>query len=98
MLIQCEVFNRSPPKGTVAKAVIQSINPVYSACTVQVIDLSKAGPGPGLELMKHQESFRALGCGGDGTIGWILQEADKRGITNVGTQSYSGAVYGVVVW
>ena len=24
-----------------------------------------------------------MGCGGDGTIGWILQEADKLGVTNV---------------
>jgi hypothetical protein len=36
-----------------------------------------------LLLLRDCGSFRALGCGGDGTIGWILQEADKLGVVNV---------------
>ena len=66
---------------------------------MQVFDLSRGGPREGfvfLQLLSHFfqfqsrllllrdcGSFRALGCGGDGTIGWILQEADKLGVTNV---------------
>jgi hypothetical protein len=51
---------------------------------VQVFDLHKNGPGPGLKMMQeHQGPFRALGCGGDGTIGWILQEADKLGLKDM---------------
>ena len=50
----------------------------------QVFDLSKKGPGPGLELMMgNPDGFRAVGCGGDGTIGWILQEASKLGIAGL---------------
>lgn len=48
----------------------------------QVFDLTHGGPSRGLALLKHTQTFRALGCGGDGTIGWILQEADKMGIHN----------------
>ncbi len=36
-----------------------------------------------LLLLRDCGSFRAVGCGGDGTIGWILQEADKLGVVNV---------------
>ena len=51
---------------------------------VQVFDLHKNGPGPGLKMMlNHEGPFRALGCGGDGTIGWILQEADKLGLKDM---------------
>eukprot|EP00039_Didymoeca_costata_P019611 m.338250 g.338250 ORF g.338250 m.338250 type:complete len:1050 (+) comp18353_c0_seq1:343-3492(+) len=52
---------------------------------LQVFDLSRGGPKAGLELIKSDEDmqFRALGCGGDGTIGWILQEADKMNIKNM---------------
>lgn len=46
----------------------------------QVFDLSQGGPSPGLRLLKEASSFRALACGGDGTVGWVLQEADKLGI------------------
>lgn len=53
-----------------------------TASFVQVIDLSEAGPSPGLDLMKGLPSFRAIGCGGDGTIGWILQEADRKQLQN----------------
>ena len=51
---------------------------------VQIYDLSRGGPAAGLEIIKGREGpSRALGCGGDGTIGWILQEADKLGINQM---------------
>ncbi|EGD77063.1 hypothetical protein PTSG_07403 [Salpingoeca rosetta] len=48
----------------------------------QVFDLSHGGPAAGLRMLQDRPSFRALGCGGDGTIGWILHEADKLNIRN----------------
>jgi diacylglycerol kinase (ATP) len=48
-----------------------------------VIDLSKSGPTPGLDLIMGAENVRAVACGGDGTVGWVLQEAEKRGVTNL---------------
>lgn len=50
---------------------------------LQIFDLTQGGPSPGLSLLKSCDSFRVVGCGGDGTIGWILQEADKLGIRHV---------------
>lgn len=46
-------------------------------CFPQVFDLNHGGPAAGLKMLQDRPSFRALGCGGDGTIGWILHEADK---------------------
>ena len=48
----------------------------------QVFDLNHGGPAAGLRLLQDRPSFRALGCGGDGTIGWVLHEADKLNIRN----------------
>ncbi len=43
-----------------------------------------------LLLLRDCGSFRAVGCGGDGTIGWILQEADKLGVVNVCHSIHTG--------
>eukprot|EP00911_Craspedida_sp_UC1_P000971 UC1_evm2s726 len=49
----------------------------------QIFDLSQGGPANGLKLLSDLRSFRALACGGDGTVGWILQEADHLDITGL---------------
>ena len=33
-----------------------------------------------LRLYQNFESFRVLVCGGDGSIGWVLNEIDKQGL------------------
>lgn len=42
----------------------------------QVFDLADGGPAPGLAAFAAVPNFRILGCGGDGTIGWILSTLD----------------------
>eukprot|EP00052_Salpingoeca_macrocollata_P015685 m.125202 g.125202 ORF g.125202 m.125202 type:complete len:1071 (-) comp19772_c0_seq1:251-3463(-) len=53
----------------------------YLLNPAQVFDVTQGSPRIGLAVFRPLGSFRALGCGGDGTIGWILQEADKLGIS-----------------
>ncbi|CAA79558.3 putative diacylglycerol kinase 3 [Caenorhabditis elegans] len=43
----------------------------------QVYDLSKTGPEPGLQLFSTLKNCNILVCGGDGTIGWVLESMDK---------------------
>uniref|UniRef100_A0A183BW26 Diacylglycerol kinase n=1 Tax=Globodera pallida TaxID=36090 RepID=A0A183BW26_GLOPA len=43
----------------------------------QVYNLCKDGPEPGLNLFKSMKHYNILVCGGDGTVGWVLESMDK---------------------
>ncbi|XP_066257964.1 diacylglycerol kinase theta isoform X1 [Euwallacea similis] len=45
----------------------------------QVFDLDMGGPLPGLYVFRNIVKYKILVCGGDGTIGWVLQCLDNVG-------------------
>ena len=46
---------------------------------LQVFDLCNGGPLCGLYVFRKIEKYKILVCGGDGTIGWVLQCLDNVG-------------------
>lgn len=43
----------------------------------QVYNLGKGGPKAGLQMFREVENIIILVCGGDGTVGWVLDILDK---------------------
>ncbi|KAK3105728.1 hypothetical protein FSP39_004352 [Pinctada imbricata] len=47
----------------------------------QVYDMIKHGPAQGLQFFKDVPGCRILACGGDGTVGWLIDAMDKMNLS-----------------
>ncbi|XP_043593768.1 diacylglycerol kinase 1 isoform X2 [Bombus pyrosoma] len=43
----------------------------------QVHNLAVGGPMQGLQMFKDVKNFKVICCGGDGTVGWVLETMDR---------------------
>jgi hypothetical protein len=78
------VFVNRKSGGKMGSEMIESFSKILHE--VQICDLSHRKPSEHLALFKglsERTPLILLCCGGDGTVGWVLQELDMLGIKNV---------------
>ncbi|CBY22234.1 unnamed protein product [Oikopleura dioica] len=64
-------FVNSTSGGGQGKKVADELKYYFSR--YQVFELHEGGPFPGLFTFRNVAKFRIIVCGGDGTLGWVLQ-------------------------
>uniref|UniRef100_A0A914ZLA0 Diacylglycerol kinase n=2 Tax=Parascaris TaxID=6254 RepID=A0A914ZLA0_PARUN len=70
LLVLVNVKSGGCQGGELIKAFRRLLNPF------QVFDVVKGGPLVGLYVFRNIPKYKILACGGDGTIGWVLQCLD----------------------
>jgi diacylglycerol kinase (ATP) len=71
------VFVNAKSGGCQGNDLIQSFRKLLNP--YQVFDLDNGGPLPGLYVFRNISDYKILCCGGDGTVGWVLQCLDNVG-------------------
>jgi len=69
------VFINKKSGGRVGSTLLECLKPVFSSA--EVCDLSKHSASEFLKLYSNCTNLRILICGGDGTVGWVMDEVKK---------------------
>lgn len=72
------VFANSKSGNSDAEAIIHNLTSILNP--LQIIEMNKIDPDKVMEWMaeySHRVNFKILVCGGDGSVGWILESLSK---------------------